>query len=298
MKKNRIKKWFEKHMREVFLAPSLIFIFMMIVAPLIYNFSLSFTDWTMSVNKPPQFIGLANYLEVFQEERFINAVWRTIVFAVIAIALETVIGVALAVLINRKFHGRRVVQALMLLPVVATPVALGMAWKLILEPSIGFANVVVQFLGFEARKFIATTSFESLFVLILIDVWEWTPLIMLMVYAGLNTIPQDPYESALIDGASRWQTFTKITLPLASSSILVAVLMRLIDVVKTFDIIYATTQGGPNFATENINIYAYLNMFSYYDFGKAAAISVLFFIVVMAIGCGFLKVKSKLEVDY
>lgn len=298
MKKNRIKKWFEKHMREVFLAPSLIFIFMMIVAPLIYNFSLSFTDWTMSVNKPPQFIGLANYLEVFQEERFINAVWRTIVFAVIAIALETVIGVALAVLINRKFHGRRVVQALMLLPVVATPVALGMAWKLILEPSIGFANVVMQFLGFEARKFIATTSFESLFVLILIDVWEWTPLIMLMVYAGLNTIPQDPYESALIDGASRWQTFTKITLPLASSSILVAVLMRLIDVVKTFDIIYATTQGGPNFATENINIYAYLNMFSYYDFGKAAAISVLFFIVVMAIGCGFLKVKSKLEVDY
>lgn len=298
MKKNRIKKWLEKHMREVFLAPSLIFIFMMIVAPLIYNFSLSFTDWTMSVNKAPQFIGLANYLEVFQEERFINAVWRTIVFAVIAIALETVIGVALAVLINRKFHGRRVVQALMLLPVVATPVALGMAWKLILEPSIGFANVVVQFLGFEARKFIATTSFESLFVLILIDVWEWTPLIMLMVYAGLNTIPQDPYESALIDGASRWQTFTKITLPLASSSILVAVLMRLIDVVKTFDIIYATTQGGPNFATENINIYAYLNMFSYYDFGKAAAISVLFFIVVMAIGCGFLKIKTKLEVDY
>jgi len=285
-------------MKAVFLAPSLIFIFMMIVAPLAYNFALSFTDWSMSVNKAPQFIGLTNYLEVFKEERFINSVWRTIIFAGIAIALETVIGVALAVLINRKFHGRRIVQALMLLPVVATPVALGMAWKLILEPSIGFANVVVQFLGFESRKFIATTSFESMLVLILIDVWEWTPLIMLMVYAGLNTIPQDPYESALIDGANRWQTFTKITLPLASSSILVAVLMRLIDVVKTFDIIYATTQGGPNFATENINIYAYLNMFSYYDFGKAAAISVLFFIVVMAIGGGFLKVKSKLEVEY
>jgi len=137
-----------------------------------------------------------------------------------------------------------------------------------------------------------------MFVLILIDVWEWTPLIMLMSYAGLMTIPQDPYESALIDGASKWQTLTKITLPLASSSILVAVLMRLIDLVKTFDIIYSTTQGGPNFATENINIYGYLNMFSYYEFGKAAAISVLFFIVVMAIGLGFLKVKSKLEVEY
>lgn len=285
-------------MKFVFLAPSIIFILLMIIAPLVYNFSLSFTDWTMAVNKAPNFIGLNNYIKVFKEPRFINSVGRTLIFSVIAIALEAILGIALAVLINRKFHGRRIVQALMLLPVVATPVALGMAWKLILEPSIGFANVVVTALGFEARKFLATTSFESMLVLILIDVWEWTPLIMLMVYAGLNTIPQDPYESALIDGANRWQTFTQITLPLASSSILIAILMRLIDVVKTFDIIYATTQGGPNFATENINIYAYLNMFGYYEFGKAAAISVLFFIVVMAIGGGFLKVKEKLEVEY
>ena len=293
-----MNRWFQKNMKFVFLAPSIIFIVAMIIAPLVYNFSLSFTDWTMAVNKAPKFIGLANYLEVFKEPRFINSVGRTLIFSVIAIALEALLGIALAVLINRKFHGRRIVQALMLLPVVATPVALGMAWKLILEPSIGFANVVVTALGFEARKFLATTSFESMLVLILIDVWEWTPLIMLMVYAGLNTIPQDPYESALIDGANKWQTFTQITLPLASSSILVAILMRLIDVVKTFDIIYATTQGGPNFATENINIYAYLNMFGYYEFGKAAAISVLFFIVVMAIGGGFLKVKEKLEVEY
>lgn len=293
-----MNRWLQKNMKFVFLAPSIIFIVAMIIAPLVYNFALSFTDWTMAVNKAPNFIGLKNYIEVFQEPRFISSVGRTLIFSLIAIALESVLGIALAVLINRKFHGRRIVQALMLLPVVATPVALGMAWKLILEPSIGFANVVVTALGFEARKFLATTSFESMLVLILIDVWEWTPLIMLMVYAGLNTIPQDPYESALIDGANKWQTFTKITLPLASSSILVAILMRLIDVVKTFDIIYATTQGGPNFATENINIYAYLNMFSYYEFGKAAAISVLFFIVVMSIGGGFLKVKSKLEVEY
>ena len=293
-----MNRWFQKNMKFVFLAPSIIFIVAMIIAPLVYNFSLSFTDWTMAVNKAPNFIGLDNYIEVFKEPRFVNSVGRTLLFSLIAIALEAILGIALAVLINRKFHGRRIVQALMLLPVVATPVALGMAWKLILEPSIGFANVVVTALGFEARKFLATTSFESMLVLILIDVWEWTPLIMLMVYAGLNTIPQDPYESALIDGANKWQTFTQITLPLASSSILIAILMRLIDVVKTFDIIYATTQGGPNFATENINIYAYLNMFSYYEFGKAAAISVLFFIVVMGIGGGFLKVKEKLEVEY
>lgn len=293
-----MKKWLDKHLKLVFSLPAIIFILVMIVAPLLYNFGMSFTNWTMSAKKAPEFIGLTNYIEVFKEPRFIASVGRTVVFSFIAIALETVIGVALAILINRKFRGRRIVQAMMLLPVVATPVALGMAWKLILEPSIGVANVILTSLGFAARKFIATTTFESMFVLILIDVWEWTPLVMLMVYAGLVTIPQDPYESALIDGASRWQTLTKITLPLASSSILIAVLMRLIDLVKTFDIIYSTTQGGPNFATENINIYGYLNMFSYYEFGKASAISVLFFIVVMAIGCGFLYIKSKVEVDY
>lgn len=189
-------------------------------------------------------------------------------------------------------------QALMLLPVVATPVALGMVWNLMLEPTIGVGNVLLNALGLPSRAFLSTTSFESMLWLIFIDVWEWTPMVMLIVYGGLMTIPQAPYESALIDGANKWQTFFKITLPLASPTILVAVLMRLIDVVKTYDIIYATTGGGPSFATETINIYGYLNMFSYYRFGKAAAISVLFFIVVMAIGGGFLKLKSKVEVEY
>lgn len=293
-----MKKWIDKHLKTIFVTPSIIFILLMIVIPLLYNFSLSFTDWQMSIVKQPKFVGLANYIETFKDERFQASVWRTIVFSGIAIVLEAVLGVTLAVLINRKFHGRRLVQALMLLPVVATPVALGMVWNLMLEPTIGIGNVLVNALGFPSRAFLSTTSFESMLWLIFIDVWEWTPMVMLIVYGGLMTIPQSPYESALIDGANKWQTFFKITLPLASPTILVAVLMRLIDVVKTYDIIYATTGGGPSFATETINIYGYLNMFSYYRFGKAAAISVLFFIVVMAIGGGFLKIKSKVEVEY
>jgi len=293
-----MSKWLDRHLKGIYVTPSLIFIILMIIAPLAYNFAMSFTDWQMSAVKAPQFVGLKNYIDVFKDERFRMSVWRTIVFSGIAITLEGILGVALAVLINRKFYGRRIVQALMLLPVVATPVALGMVWRQMLEPSIGIANVLLTKLGMEPRLFLSTSSFESMFWLIMIDVWEWTPMVMLMVYGGLMTIPQDPYESALIDGATKWQTFTKITLPLASPSILVAILMRLIDVVKTYDIIYATTEGGPSFATETINIYGYLNMFAYYQFGKAAAISVLFFVVVMAIGCGFLKVKEKVQVEY
>ena len=293
-----MSKWLDRHLKGIYVTPSLIFIILMIIAPLAYNFAMSFTDWQMSAVKAPEFVGLKNYIDVFKDERFRMSVWRTILFSSIAIVLEGILGVALAVLINRKFYGRRIVQALMLLPVVATPVALGMVWRQMLEPSIGIANVLITKLGMEPRLFLSTSSFESMFWLIIIDVWEWTPMVMLMVYGGLMTIPQDPYESALIDGATTWQTFTKITLPLASPTILVAILMRLIDVVKTYDIIYATTEGGPSFATETINIYGYLNMFAYYQFGKAAAISVLFFIVVMAIGCGFLKVKEKVQVEY
>ena len=293
-----MKQWIDKHLRAIFVTPSILFILLMIVVPLVYNFAMSFTDWQMSAIKAPKLTGLANYTEVLKDARFLHSVGRTIVFSGIAIVLETVLGVALAVLINREFRGPRLVQAFMLLPVVATPVAMGMVWNLMLEPSIGIGNVIVKALGMRPRAFLSTTSFESMFWLIMIDVWEWTPMVMLMVYGGLMTIPQDPYESARIDGAGRWKVFTRITLPLASPTILIAMLMRLIDVVKTYDIIYATTGGGPSFATETINIYGYLNMFSYYRFGKAAAISVLFFIVVMAIGCGFLRVKSRVEVEY
>lgn len=200
-----MKKWIDKHLKGIFVTPSIIFILLMIVVPLAYNFFISFTDWQMSIVKAPKFIGLSNYIEVLQDERFRASVWRTIVFSGIAITLEAVLGVALAVLINRKFHGRRLVQALMLLPVVATPVALGMVWNLMLEPSIGIGNVIMVALGFERHAFLSTTTFESMFWLIMIDVWEWTPMVMLMVYGGLMTIPHDPYESALIDGANKWQ---------------------------------------------------------------------------------------------
>ena len=127
-----MKQWLDKHIKIVFALPTLIFLLVMVVAPLLYNFGMSFTNWTMSAKKAPEFIALANYIEVFKEPRFIDAVGRTVVYSFIAIALEAILGVALAILINRKFGGRRIIQALMLLPVVATPVAIGMAWKLIL----------------------------------------------------------------------------------------------------------------------------------------------------------------------
>lgn len=289
--------WIDKHIRVIFILPCLIFILVMIVAPMGYNLYLSFHSWSMSAIKPPEFIGIKNYLDLFSQSRFWDAVERTLIFVVTALSAQTLLGLGLAVLLNRRYAGKRLAQTLFLLPVVATPVAIGMVWKLMYEPTIGFANVLVKAVGLAPMKFLATTGIESLLSLVLVDVWEWTPMVMLMVYAGLVALPDTPYESARIDGANAWQLFTKITLPLLSPTLLVAMMLRLIDVIKTFDIIYATTQGGPNFATENINILAYSTTFSYFEFGKAAAITVLFFIVVLAVSSLFLMIKKRVEVE-
>lgn len=291
-------KWIDKHLNVIFIAPCILFVITMIAIPLVYNLGMSFTQWSMSSVQAPKFIGLGNYKLLFGEERFWNAVGRTVIFVLSALSIETVLGVGLAIMLHRKFFGKRLAQMLFLLPVVATPVAVGMVWMLMYEPTIGYANVLLKALSLQPRQFLATTTLESLFSLVLVDVWEWTPMIMLMAYAGLMAIPDTPYESAKIDGANAFQTFRKITLPLLSPTILVAVLLRLIDVIKTFDIIYSTTKGGPNFATENINILAYSTTFAYFEFGKAAAITVLFFIVVILISAGFMQVKKRVEVEY
>jgi multiple sugar transport system permease protein len=172
-----------------------------------------------------------------------------------------------------------------------------MVWLLIYEPTIGLANALLTGLGFKPQLFLGSTT-SALNSLIIIDIWEWTPMVMLMVLAGMVAIPSEPYESAVVDGANAFQRFWYITLPLASPAILVAVLLRLIDAIKTFDIIYATTKGGPGFATETINIYASLATFQYYSFGEGAALTMLFFVIVMGLAIFFNAIRKRAEVDY
>lgn len=292
-----ILKWVDKNLKYIFVLPCVIFVVVMIAFPIVYNVALSFCKWSMSTIEPPEFVWLDNYKLLFTESRFWQSVGRTVYFALVALFLETIIGVLLAIMLNRKFIGSSVAKTVFLLPVVSTPVAIGMVWMLIYEPTIGFANVLMKSLGLAPMEYLASAA-QALPSLILIDVWEWTPMIMLIVHAGLTAIPIEPYESAMVDGASNWQKFRYITLPLVSPSILVAMMLRLIDVTKTFDIIYSTTKGGPGFATETINIYAYVTSFNYFEFGKASAITILFFIVVISIAQLFMTAKKKMEVDF
>lgn len=270
----------ERNLRWLFPLPAVIFILAMMAFPLVFTFGVSLTDWAMTTGGEPQFIGLKNYQALLQDSRFYNAVWLTIYFTVLAVSVETILGVGIALILNREFAGKSFAKTLLLLPMVATPVAIGLAWTLFYEPTIGLGNYALKQLGFPASKWLAspTTVIPSLAI---VDIWQWTPMIALIVLAGLASLPNDPFEAAMVDGATPLQVFRYVTLPLLAPTILVAVVLRGIDAFKTFDIIITMTSGGPGFASETLNIYAYNLGFGYFRFGMASSALVALLAVVL-----------------
>ncbi len=292
-----MSRWVDKHLKVICVLPCLLFILLMVLFPLGYNIYMSLSKWSLSALSSPVFVGFDNFIFLLRSERFWSAVGRTLYYAFFAVLFQTLIGLAIAQMINRSFAGKSLAKTLFLLPVVATPVAVGMVWQMIYEPTIGLGNALLTGVGFKAQLFLGSSA-SALNSLIFIDIWEWTPMVMLMILSGMIAIPRDPYESATVDGASAFQRFRYITLLLASNTIMVAILLRLIDAIKTFDIIYATTKGGPGFATETINIYATLATFQYYSFGEGAALTMCFFVIVMGMAIVFNAAKKRMEVEY
>lgn len=286
--------WIDRNIKWVYTLPALLFVVLMMAFPIIYTVRLSFYEWGMSSTSPPTWVGLDNYITLIKDSRFWHAVKSTFYFTSVSLVVEVVLGIAIAVLLNRTFRGKNFVKTVFLLPMVATPVAMGLVWTLIYEPSIGVANIFLKALGFEPQLWLASPT-QVIPSLIIIDVWQWTPMISLIIMAGLATLPHDPYEAADVDGASSWRKFISITLPLLKPTIIVTTMLRLIDVLKTFDIIYATTQGGPSFASETLNLFGYVLGFQYFKLGLASALLVLFFLIVMGFTLFMLWMKKRTE---
>jgi multiple sugar transport system permease protein len=289
------KNWVEKNIWNIFMAPTIVFIIVMVLFPLVFTAYLSFTDWSMGVTAP-KFIGVQNYADLLKDERFIKAAGRTLFLAVISVLTEVVLGTALAYFLHRNFRGKNLTKTLFLLPMVATPVAIGMVWLLIYEPTLGIANYLLKLLGINPVLWLVDTKMV-LNSFLIVEVWEWTPMIMLIVLAGLAGLPGDPFESAVVDGANKWQLFSKISLPLIMPTVIIASLLRMIDALKTFDIIYSTTQGGPLFASETLNIMAYTTSFSYFQMGKGSALIILFLLVIGVVSAVMMAIRKKAGVD-
>jgi multiple sugar transport system permease protein len=286
-----VGRWAHRHARWLFPAPAVLLVAAIIAYPVVYTVWMSLQEWFASSLTAPKFIGLANYERILRADpRFRNAFSLTVYFTLLVVSAETVIGVAMALLFNREFWGRGLLRTLAILPMVATPTAIALVFVMMYHPTLGVANYLLTVVGLPPFRW-TYSSQTALYALAVVDVWEWTPLIMLIALAGLASLPREPYEAAHIDGASTLQAFWHITLPLLRPTIVVAILFRAIDALKTFDIIYIMTQGGPANSTETINVLLFNQAFSYFNMGYASSMAVALFAIVMGASLVLIKVR-------
>ncbi|WP_340002593.1 sugar ABC transporter permease [Oceanobacillus sp. FSL K6-0127] len=236
------------------------------------------------------FIGLDNYGKYMKDQRMWKAMGNTAFFTVISVAFELVLGLAIALLINRAFKGRGIIRATVLIPWAIPTAVAAMMWGFLYDGQSGIIAHYLEALNLiPGSSWLLTTSDGGMFSIILADVWKTTPYMALLLLAGLQTIPQSLYEASSVDGANRLQQFWSITLPLLKSSILVALLFRTLDAFRVFDLIYVLTGGGPANATESISVYAYKTLFAQQNFGEGSVLSVIVFISVAIISLLYVK---------
>ncbi|HEU4391620.1 MAG TPA: sugar ABC transporter permease [Blastocatellia bacterium] len=265
------------------LAPAVVMLLALTAYPLVYALEISLRsaagDWTT-----------ANFTRVTGDRFFGIAFVQTLVYTGAALAAEFSFGLILALLLDSQIRARNFFRALLLTPIMLPPVVVGVIWRLMLNPNFGVINGTLTSTGVNVTPLTWLASSKlALLSVIVVDVWQWTPFMFLILLAGLQAIPQEPYEAAMIDGASWWQAFLHITLPLLKPAILVALLLRTIDLLRIFDQIFILTQGGPGFATETVTLYIYKTAFRFFDLGYAAALSLLLLVFVNLVSMVYVR---------
>ena len=273
-----------------FVAPALIVVLAVIVFPWLFTIWMSFNEW--KVGSPTTLVGLANYLRLPTDPRFVEAVEHTLVYTALSVLLPVILGTFAAVIFHIKFPFRGFLRAIFIMPMMATPVAIALVWTMMFHPQLGVLNYLLSLVGIPPQLWVfhPATVIPSL---VLVETRQWSPLVMLIVLGGIAALPTEPYESAQIDGAGLWQMFRYITLPLILPFIFIAAMIRTIDAVKSFDVIFAITQGGPGSASETINLYLYSVAFVYYDLGYGSAIAVIFFALIVMLAAALLYLRQR-----
>ena len=274
------------------LMPATILLVGLTLFPFIVSFILSFTDYSLLRPGQTKFIFLDNYIELMKTDEFWIALRVTVVFTVLAVFIQVVLGVVIATLLHNENTNISFLRTMYLLPLAITPIAATFTFRLMFNPSLGVLNYFMKLLGFEPQAWLASPS-TALFSLILVDTWQWTPFILLICLGGLASLPNEPFEAAKVDGASSWQIFIKITVPMLYPFIGLALLFRSIDAFKTFDIIYVLTSGGPGILTRTLNLYAFKHGIEFLSMGYAGSIAIVMLIITIVVAQIFLR-KNKL----
>lgn len=283
----------------LFIWPTLILLIAFNFFPLFYSLYLSFTNYVATSNKAPVWIGATNYANILTDPKLWEAFATSGRYVLFSVALQTIVGFSLAMLVRGKFRGSGLVTTLILIPMMLSPVVVGLFWKLIYNPNFGYFNYVLPFIDPAALDVIGSRlnvpiPYLALAGVILVDVWMWSPFVMLLVLSGLNAIPDYLYEAAAIDRASSWFQFWRITLPQVMPLLLIAVLFRTIEALKSFDLVMGMTGGGPGNQTELIAVYLYRVAFlGQFRSGYASALAYIILIIVIAISNLYIRYLNK-----
>lgn len=277
-----------------FITPALLLLLFMSIFPLLWALVLSFTDYSVSRTQTANFVGLQNYFNIVTSPQVHQRALTTLIYVIGAVGLQTVLGFSIAYLISRRVRGKGALTTLFLVPMMLSPVVVGLFWKFMLDAQFGVINSMLGSVGLGQVEWL-TRMPTALISLIVVDTWQWTPFIMLIALAGLTAVPKYLYEAASIDRASEWFRFRYITLPLVWPLLLIAVMFRAIEAFRLFDLVYILTNGGPGVSTETLSFHVYKVAFLGFDTGVASAYGILMVLIVLVLAQFYLRYLNKLK---
>jgi multiple sugar transport system permease protein len=272
----QLNKRFDKTM---LVLPAALFLILFSIYPLIFSFRLVFFKWFLNKPNPPSFIGLSNIQNVLLDSRFWNSLKVTLIILLIAVTIETLAGLFLSLLFRDKVYGKRIIISLLMIPIMISPMVIGIIWRFILNPEIGIANYILKMVGLQPLIWLGDIKY-ALSTIILIDIWQWTPFLFIIFLSGMQGISPNLYEAAEVDGASEWGLIRYITIPMLKPIMYIGILIRSIDSFKMFDLVYILTRGGPVNSTETASLYIYKTGFNFFNMGKASTMSYILLVIM------------------
>ena len=279
----------------VFIGPAVIILFLIVIFPMVYSIGISLSEWNLMRGGNWKFVGLRNYYYTFfQDPDFYTSLKVTLEYVGVAVGLELLLGLGVALLLNRPLKKIGIMRTILVIPTTMTPVVVGIIWRLLYNPELGVLNYFLELFGFQKLNWLGDPNL-ALPSVIMADIWEWTPFMALILLAGLQSLPKEPFEASIVDGASYLQLFRYITFPLLLPTLIVALLLRVMDAFKTFDLIFVITGGGPAHYSETLNIYTYLQGFNFMKISYASTLAIVMFVILSIISMYLSRIYRQAE---
>ena len=285
-------RWRGRLLPWALIAPTAVFVIAVAIVPLAYSVVTSLQEYRMG--QSPVFVGLRNYQHLLVDENFRGSLLTTLVFTIAATGMEFVLGLALALLLKEEFSFQGIIRSSLIVPMVIAPVVVGIIWRLLYNADVGLFSFAVQAITGRTVSVLSSPNL-ALPALILVDVWEWTPFMFLLLLAGIQSLPQEPFEAARVDGAGHWNVFLHLTLPMLRPVIVVAILIRALDAFTVFDQVFVLTQGGPGTATEVATLMIYKSAFRFSQFGYAASMAITLLVLITFFSAAVMRAFKRSE---